>query len=66
MFKERRISVGIDRTINLGNYESKRIHVGFDGTISDDEDLSLAYRKAWRIINKELTRQIDLTEENGE
>ena len=33
----REVSVEYARTVNLGNYESERLHIGLTATVADDE-----------------------------
>ena len=40
----REVSVEYGRTVNLGNYESERVHVGLTATVgADDDSLAVTY-----------------------
>jgi hypothetical protein len=43
-FTNRRIQVGLGRTVNLGNYESGRADVWLEADIQDDGDQEMAIR----------------------
>ena len=58
-FKERRLSVGISKTINLGNYESIKVHTGISVDINDRSDVDRAYNELF----EECTKQVLMYEE---
>ncbi len=41
-FTDRRICVGLSKTINIGNYESMKVHANAEANISDDADFDEA------------------------
>ncbi|RKZ98181.1 MAG: hypothetical protein DRQ46_02860 [Gammaproteobacteria bacterium] len=53
-FKNRRVVVGISKTINLGNYESMRIHTGMEADINDKADVDEAYNELFEECTKQL------------
>lgn len=58
-FKERRLSVGVSKTINLGNYESIKVHTGISVDINDRSDVDRAYNELF----EECTKQVLMYEE---
>jgi hypothetical protein len=46
-FTDRKLSVGVTKKVNLGNYESFQIHAGVSATISDDAHIDEAYDELW-------------------
>lgn len=60
MAKPKQVTVGIERTINLGNYENVRYSVQVVTDIADTEDLEVVYQDklAWckEKVMAELTR----------
>ena len=58
MSRNRRIEVGISRTVNLGNYNSMKCDVRLSCDISDDADLKGEYDKLWKEVELELTHEI--------
>ena len=42
-YKNRRLTVGISRTINTGNYESIKIHAGISVDVHDRAEANEAY-----------------------
>lgn len=46
----RRISISVSKTINLGNYESAKIQVGLEADISDGVDLKKAYDQMYEEV----------------
>lgn len=58
-FKNRRLSVGMSKTINTGNYESMRINASIEVDVSDNQDLDEAYDELY----EECTKQVLLQEE---
>ena len=57
--KERKLSVSITRKINLGNYESVDIFIGFSGEISDNDNHEEKYDEIFDIVEKQLEDSID-------
>ena len=53
-FKNRRLSVGVSRTINTGNYESIKIHAGMSVDVHDRAEANEAYSELF----EEMTRQV--------
>jgi hypothetical protein len=44
---ERKLSVGVTKKINIGNYESLQLHAGLSANIPDGEDPEIAYEEMW-------------------
>ena len=57
--RKRRLEVSIGKTINLGNYESIKIHVGLAYDISNTADLDEAYDELFEECSKQLTENED-------
>jgi len=55
--KNTRISVELSTTINLGNYESKRLQAGISFDIPDGENVEEHYRNAWTFVENELDKR---------
>lgn len=51
---ERRINIQLNRTYNLGNYESMRVQVGFETDIPAGSEVAEEYRKCWDITEAQL------------
>ena len=56
--KNRRIEVKVGRTINLGNYESKRIDIGVSGDIKDDDFVLTEINELYKMLEDEINKQI--------
>lgn len=52
----RRISVSFGRTINLGNYESAKIQVGYETDLQEDANHDEEYNKAWEIVMEQVEK----------
>lgn len=57
--KNRRISVEVSRTMNLGNFNSLRLQAGISFDIEDNQPHSLAYIEAWNLLSKEISEEYD-------
>ena len=64
--KNRRISVEVSKTINLGNYESMRFQAGIAFDVADDESTDSAFRAAWKEAESQLTHRIGVWNEARE
>ena len=53
-FENRRLTVGISKTINTGNYESMKIHSGISVDVKDKTDLDEAYNELFEDCTKQL------------
>jgi hypothetical protein len=53
-FENQRLTVGVSKTINTGNYESMKIHAGYSADIEDGANLDEAYTELF----EECTKQI--------
>jgi hypothetical protein len=53
-FKNRRVEVGVSKTINLGNYESMKIHAGYSADIENEADLDEAYTELFEECAKQI------------
>ncbi len=53
--KNRRVSVGISKTINVGNYESVKVHTGLSADIDNKAYVNEAYMQLF----EECTHQIE-------
>lgn len=56
---ERRIKVNIGRTVNLGNFNSARIEIGYERDLTEKEDVEKAIDQEYEFVtelveNKEL------------
>ena len=51
-----RVSISYDRTINIGNYESIKIHAGFDTDVKKDETVDEAFARADEVSTNQLER----------
>ncbi|RLI66882.1 MAG: hypothetical protein DRO67_00470 [Candidatus Asgardarchaeum californiense] len=58
-YENRRLTVGISKTINLGNYESIKVHTGIAVDISNSADVDEAYNDLF----EECTGQVLMYEE---
>jgi hypothetical protein len=58
MFENREIEVGYSRTINVGNYNSERIHVGFKASIKDDQPIEKVYDEAFKIVEDTMSNEL--------
>lgn len=54
----RRISVTISRTINIGNFNSLRVEAGLESDIEDGSSLQDGYKNLWNSVNAEVNRAI--------
>ena len=54
----RRISVTISRTINIGNFNSLRVEAGLEQDIEDGSSLQDGYKQLWNNVNAEINRAI--------
>lgn len=50
----RRISVSMTKTINIGNYESIKLHAGLSIDIADTADLDDEYNDAFDEVTKQV------------
>ena len=55
--KGRKLEVAVSRTINLGDYESMKIHAGLSGEISRRTDLNEAYEQLFEEVTQQLLKQ---------
>ena len=53
-YENRRLTVGISKTINTGNYESMKIHTGLAVDIADGADIDEAYNDIFEECTKQL------------
>ena len=53
-FENRRLTVGVSKTINTGNYESMKIHSGLSVDIENEADID----KAYTLVFDECTKQL--------
>jgi hypothetical protein len=49
-----RVSVAYDRTINIGNYESVKVHSGYSTDVQKDETVDEAFARADEFATKKL------------
>ena len=56
----RRIEVRMGMTVNLGDYQSQRIDLGFAGDIKDDEILEEKYDQILTWVEDKLSAEVDL------
>lgn len=49
-----RVSVGYTRTINLGNYESVKVDVGYGTDVAKTETVDAAFDRADRVASEKL------------
>jgi len=61
--KNRRISVEVSKTINLGNYESMRFQAGVAFDVVEWESTDSAFRTAWKEAEGQLTTRIGVWNE---
>jgi hypothetical protein len=54
----RRISVTISRTINMGNFNSLRVEAGLEEDIADGSSVQDGYKNLWNTVNGEINRAI--------
>lgn len=52
--KNRRISVSLSKTTNLGDYESMRVQAGLEADIPDGVSFDRAYNKVFEECTKQL------------
>lgn len=53
-----RVSVKLGRTINLGDFESARVDIGYETTVEPGEEPSDAIRRALRECSVPLQRRV--------
>ncbi len=58
-YANRRLTVGISKTINTGNYESMKIHSGLSVDITDKANLDQAYNEVFDECTKQLLKYED-------
>lgn len=63
-FKNRKIEVSFDRTVQVNQYEPIRLHAGFSADISDNVNLIEAYEEVFIML--ENTIDDELTEITGD
>jgi len=51
---EKRLTVGISKTINTGNYESVKLHTGLSMNVKDGTDLDKVYHDMFDECTKHL------------
>jgi len=56
----RRIEVKMGMTINLGDYQSQRIDLGFSGDIKDDEILEEKYDEILTWVENKLAHEVHI------
>ena len=61
-FTNRRIEVHMGVTINLGDYQSQKIGLGFSGDIGDGEDLESCYDSILTWVENKLAIEAELVE----
>ena len=61
-FTDRRIEVRMGVTINLGDFQSQRIDLGFSGDIRDDEELESCYDAMLTWVEDKLAVEAELIE----
>jgi len=55
-FENRRVEVGVSKTINLGNYESMKIHAGISVDVKNNADLDEAYNELFEECTKQILK----------
>ncbi len=60
LITNRRIDVRMGVTINLGDYQSQRIDLGFSGDIQDDEILEEKYDQMLTWVEDKLAAEVDM------
>ena len=53
-FENQRLSVGVSKTVNTGDYESLKIHCGLSVDIPDDMDVDDAYNDLFDEVSKQV------------
>ena len=56
---DRKLSVKIGRTINMGNFEFLRVDAGLEQKIPDNEDSALHYKALWNEVHAEVNKAIN-------
>ena len=56
--QERKISVKIGRTINLGNYNSLKVEAGMEESVQLGVPYDTEYKRLWNAVNAEINRAI--------
>ena len=56
--KNRRISVIVSKTVNIGNFESMKVQAGIECDIADDENIETAYDDLWDLTNDQLDKEL--------
>ena len=64
--KQRRIEVSVQKTVNLGNFESLKVQAGYSESIKEHADVEVAFNDAWNIVEYQIETAIQghLTEEH--
>jgi len=57
--RKRRLEVSVGKTINTGNYESVKIHVGLSCDVSNTTDLDEAYEEMFEECGKQILERED-------
>ena len=61
--KNKRVEVSVSKTINLGNYESVKIHAGCSEDIPENIEYESAYEDLWNTaMNEILKLEIEIAE----
>lgn len=55
---ERRISVKIGRTINMGNFNSLKVEAGLEESVQLGVPYDTEYKRLWNAVNAEINRAI--------
>ena len=58
LHKRRKINVSIGKTINLGNFESLRLDMSYESTISDDSNLKEEFNETFEFLDELLEETI--------
>jgi len=60
----RKISVTISRTINMGNYNSLRVEAGLEESVQLGIPYDTEYKRLWNTVNAEVNRIIKAFEKD--
>ncbi len=56
--QNRRLEVAISKTINMGNYNSLKVHAGLSLDVADGVDIEKEYKATWNEVHKEINKAL--------
>ena len=62
--KVKSVNVNINRTVNLGNYESLRLGAGMEAEVESEDRLEDVFEELWYEVEAEVTKAVELYAES--